>query len=80
MASPYQAGGLPDHTDVAVGSVFIAVFALAGIGLHLRTSHTYGHKFVWTLALLLFCLARILAIGLRIALKDDLHNKALACI
>ncbi|KAG8812780.1 hypothetical protein FRC17_001826, partial [Serendipita sp. 399] len=80
MASPYQAGELPDHTDVIVGSVFIVIFALAGIGLHLRTSHTYGHRFVWTLALLLFCVARILAIGFRIALKSDLHNKALACI
>ncbi|PVF99241.1 hypothetical protein CPB86DRAFT_703582 [Serendipita vermifera] len=80
MASPYTAGGIPDHTDVVVGSVFIAVFAIAGIVLHLRAWYTYGYKFVWSALCFAFCVARCLAIGLRIALKDDVSNKALACI
>ncbi|CCA72879.1 hypothetical protein PIIN_06816 [Serendipita indica DSM 11827] len=80
MASPYSAGGLPDHDDVIAGSIFIAVFALVGIGLHVRPLLTHGYQFFWTLALLAFCVLRILAIGTRIALKNDLHNKALGCI
>ncbi|PVF99248.1 hypothetical protein CPB86DRAFT_703653 [Serendipita vermifera] len=80
MASPYTAGGILDRTDVVTGSVFIVAFAIAGIVLHLRAWYTYGYKFVWSALCFAFCVARCLAIGLRIALKDDLTNKALACI
>lgn len=62
-----------------VGSVFIAIFALAGIGLHLRTYYTYGYKFIWSLLCFAFCAARCLAIGLRISLSHHLTNKPLAC-
>ena len=66
--------------SVVAGSVFIAFFAVIGLGLHVRPLLTYGHQFVWTLALLAFCVLRVLAIGMRIALKNDLHNKALGCV
>jgi hypothetical protein len=65
---------------VVVGSVFIGVFALSGIFFHLRAFHTYGYKFQWSLLLFAFCVVRILAIGFRIALKDNLTSKVLACI
>ncbi|KIM23918.1 hypothetical protein M408DRAFT_76728 [Serendipita vermifera MAFF 305830] len=80
MASPYTAGGIPDHNDVTLGGIFIVIFSIIGLGLHLRVWRTYGYQFVWSLLCFAFCVARIVALWLRIALESNQTNKALACV
>jgi hypothetical protein len=70
---------LIQNFSLIVGSTYIAIFSVVGLGLHLRSWYTYGYQFFWSFLCFIFCVARILAIGLRIALKNDLTNKALAC-
>ena len=61
------AGGIPDHTDVVLSGIFVALFFSIGVYFHFRTFQAYGKKFIWSGLCFSYSIARIVALSLRIA-------------
>lgn len=71
------AGGIPDHTDVVLSGIFIALFFISGVYFHFRIFHAYGKKFIWSALCFSFSMARVAALSLRIAVAQNPTDKNL---
>ncbi|KIW62164.1 hypothetical protein PV04_10365 [Phialophora macrospora] len=86
MGGPYPSktagiGGLPTvSTDVPTGAVFIFLYAcLAATNMSIfQINRRKGHKFLPSVAMFGFCMARIATLSLRIAWATKPHNVRLA--
>ncbi|KAG8830265.1 hypothetical protein FRC18_008357 [Serendipita sp. 400] len=76
-AAAVIAGGMPNHTDTILSGVFIPLFFLVGLLFHFRTFRDYGKKFIWSGLCFSYCIARVVALALRIAVVKNPTNKGL---
>jgi len=67
------AGGIPDNTDLILGGIFIASFSGIGLYFHFRIFQAYGRKFIWSGLCFSYCIARVVALALRIAVVKASH-------
>ncbi|CAG7851185.1 SubName: Full=Uncharacterized protein {ECO:0000313/EMBL:CCA75519.1} [Serendipita indica DSM 11827] len=73
-------GGIPNNTDLILSAVFIPLFLGIGLYFHFRIFHAYGKKFIWSILCFGFCMARIAALSLRIAVVKHVTDKTLNII
>ncbi|KAG8832166.1 hypothetical protein FRC17_001873 [Serendipita sp. 399] len=71
------AGGIPNNVDTILASIFIALFVLVGVIYHFRIYRDYGNKFIWSVLCFDYCIARVIALSLRIAVVKNPTNKGL---
>ncbi|PVG00644.1 hypothetical protein CPB86DRAFT_782479 [Serendipita vermifera] len=73
-------GGIPDNTDIVLSSIFIPIFLFIAFFLHARIFKAYGKKFIWSGLCVSYCIARVVALSLRIASIKKPTNTALGIV
>lgn len=71
------AGGVLSSTDTVLSAIFIPIFFLIGLFFHFRIFRAYQKKFIWSGLCFSYCMARIVALALRIAIVKNPTSKSL---